>query len=190
MNCLRLKGMEGVEVTAQEVAEKLLGFLSEDQKEEAAQHGKLLRPNGNGSISIWFFNRLSARVYIKQIKYVSVPKRFVEDVKIDLPQDSLKTGPSFIRFHIRGLADVVKMRDLLLDIFETRREEAMGFQVGCCHLYLDCSDALECLNKNNFIRSNCLYKKNLEQGRIFYGKNRNLDRAVNSEVLPKAGCLF
>lgn len=45
---------------------------------------------------------------------------------------------------------------------------------GCCHLYEQCSDVGHCLQGIDYKRS-CSYAKNLDTGRIFYGKNRNID---------------
>lgn len=45
---------------------------------------------------------------------------------------------------------------------------------GCCHLYLECSDQKECVHPNPFHAYSCMYKKNLENGKVFYGKNRNV----------------
>lgn len=45
---------------------------------------------------------------------------------------------------------------------------------GCCHLYQECSDAKRCVSPEKMYATVCLYRKNLESGRIFYGKNRNV----------------
>ena len=44
---------------------------------------------------------------------------------------------------------------------------------GCCSHFRDCSDAKECLKPEKIDYENCAYKKNLESGKIFYGKNAN-----------------
>lgn len=44
---------------------------------------------------------------------------------------------------------------------------------GCCASYRACSDAGKCLISDRDYSVNCLYRKNLEAGRIFYGKNAN-----------------
>lgn len=46
---------------------------------------------------------------------------------------------------------------------------------GCCHMYKECSDSKKCLKEDKMSAKVCQYRKNLEQGRIFYGKNRNID---------------
>ena len=58
-------------------------------------------------------------------------------------------------------------------IFENHAP-AMTF--GCCGKYLECSDAKDCLQKyiDYEYAKGCSYRKNLESGRIFYGKNKNV----------------
>ncbi len=45
---------------------------------------------------------------------------------------------------------------------------------GCCSRYLECSDALKCLNPNKERARACQYLRNLYAGRVFYGRNRNV----------------
>lgn len=52
------------------------------------------------------------------------------------------------------------------------RESSDSF--GCCHLYMECSNAKKCLHVNKLYAKSCSYRKHLVQGRIFYGKNRNV----------------
>lgn len=42
---------------------------------------------------------------------------------------------------------------------------------GCCSRYSACSDAKACLIPHLDYSKNCIYRKSLEQGHIFYGKN-------------------
>lgn len=44
----------------------------------------------------------------------------------------------------------------------------------CCNDFLRCSDARRCLKLDNPDYRRCEYRKNLEAGRIFYGKNRTV----------------
>lgn len=46
---------------------------------------------------------------------------------------------------------------------------------GCCSRFIECSDAKECVHENKIYSMGCKYRKNLESGKIFYGKNRNID---------------
>lgn len=42
---------------------------------------------------------------------------------------------------------------------------------GCCHRYVECSDAKTCTAPDKLRAKGCYYRENLEKGRIFYGKN-------------------
>ncbi len=46
---------------------------------------------------------------------------------------------------------------------------------GCCSNFMECSDAKKCVHENKLYSTACTYRKNLENNRIFYGKNRNID---------------
>ena len=45
---------------------------------------------------------------------------------------------------------------------------------GCCSQFQECSDAKKCIHPNRMYSTACSYRCNLEAGRIFYGKNRNI----------------
>ena len=49
-----------------------------------------------------------------------------------------------------------------------------GSAFGCCDRYNECSDAKKCLHENRLYALGCAYFHNLREGRIFYGKNRNI----------------
>ena len=46
---------------------------------------------------------------------------------------------------------------------------------GCCSRYEKCSDAKKCIHPDPVFALGCAYRNNLDSGRIFYGKNRNID---------------
>lgn len=47
-------------------------------------------------------------------------------------------------------------------------------EFGCCNDFIACSDARMCLHQDDRFYNGCYYRKNLEAGRIFYGKNKNI----------------
>lgn len=54
-------------------------------------------------------------------------------------------------------------------------EKAVNFpQFGCCHNYVNCSNVLKCVHDDLIYATACMYRKNLENGKVFYGKNRNV----------------
>lgn len=46
---------------------------------------------------------------------------------------------------------------------------------GCCSSFEKCSDAKKCIHVNKLYSKACMYRGHLDEGRIFYGKNRNVD---------------
>ena len=61
---------------------------------------------------------------------------------------------------------------------------------GCCSSYRACSDAGQCVIADRDYSVNCLYRKNLEAGRIFYGKNANdFDAARYAELRQRVDAL-
>lgn len=50
---------------------------------------------------------------------------------------------------------------------------------SCCGRYLECSDNKRCMHENNLYAKGCYYRKNLESGKIFYGKNKTIHDQVS-----------
>ena len=68
------------------------------------------------------------------------------------------------------LKDLVKnIVKIGLDNYES------GSSFGCCSQFIKCSDEKKCVHENKLYSKGCQYRKNLDAGRIFYGKNRNVD---------------
>lgn len=63
--------------------------------------------------------------------------------------------------------------DMIRAVYEQKKSAVFGEHFGCCSDFERCSDARECLYKDDVAYKGCYYRKNLEEGRIFYGKNRN-----------------
>lgn len=60
-------------------------------------------------------------------------------------------------------------------IYCLKRYESKAARFGCCSSFIKCSDAKECVHENKLYGKACMYRNNLDAGRIFYGKNRNVD---------------
>ncbi len=45
---------------------------------------------------------------------------------------------------------------------------------GCCSQFMKCSDERKCVHENKIYSMGCKYRANLEMGKIFYGKNKNI----------------
>lgn len=72
------------------------------------------------------------------------------------------------------------LRALLRECFNRQNVEAFG----CCNDHVRCSDARHCLHEDDKFYLGCIYRNSLETGRIFYGKNRNIEDHVQVKEAP------
>ena len=119
--------------------------------------------------------RISVPTYnaIKAPKAETVKERWVE--KKD--ENGKKAGEKYlVRYDV-----LVRLgSDELLPYFERlMRYRLNNYKskeptYGCCHLYNECSDAKKCISADKIYATVCAYKKNLDSGKIFFGRNRNI----------------
>lgn len=83
------------------------------------------------------------------------------------------------KFPVRKASDFTP--DQLLAIMEDLKRKMQELfltlnveKFGCCNDFIACSDARMCLHQDDRFYNGCYYRKNLEAGRIFYGKNKNI----------------
>lgn len=60
-------------------------------------------------------------------------------------------------------------------IYRVKNYTSSASLFGCCDKFIECSDAKKCVHENKLYSTACMYRMNLDSGRIFYGKNRNID---------------
>ena len=78
-----------------------------------------------------------------------------------------------VQFNERDDSLVDYVRQLAYHGVKGYRTKETSF--GCCSKFEACSDARECLHVNRLYATACKYRYNLEGGKIFYGKNKNID---------------
>jgi len=77
------------------------------------------------------------------------------------------------RVSVKTLDDVLSLTKQLSIVFMLVLSGLGGENFGCCARYVQCSDEKKCVNPNFMMSLACAYKRNLEAGRVFYGKNKN-----------------
>lgn len=92
---------------------------------------------------------------------------------VELPQTKTDKENRVVRVRIsrysNELPEMVRMHTrYVIDNYESKAD---GF--ACCSKYEQCSDAGRCLHENLLYSRACGYRKKIEQGIIFYGKNKN-----------------
>ena len=122
--------------------------------------------------SLYFEKCLFFKVNTK-FTVISCNKRVYDTLEISPASTKLLKSPqNFIQCTFHTESEAIKAAELITDenvrIFEPTEH------FGCCGLYLKCSDAKKCLHPDIIRSKSCYYKKNLESGKIFYGKNANI----------------
>lgn len=140
----------------------------------APEYVKHLRvsENKDGSISVKAKNVMAMKVKLqKEPFYVEIrPKNagFFSGSIVVAHNDE------WSRISISGVDDVLGLKTQISSLYMRMLSEFGGESFGCCHRYVQCSDARKCIHPNLVLAFGCGYRKNLEAGRIFYGKNKNI----------------
>lgn len=67
-----------------------------------------------------------------------------------------------------------KLNEIAYEVFLFCLNFIQAESFGCCHLFTECSDAMKCITQYRDLYLGCYYRRNLESGKIFYGKNKNI----------------
>lgn len=128
--------------------------------------------NKDGSISIKAKNILFAKIKVtKSSSYIEVKQEYEES----FPGHKEEHAPDhWCRISINGIDEALRLAEPLSVVYMKILSGLGGESFGCCHRYVECSDALKCTNPDIMASLACMYKKNLDAGRVFYGKNKNI----------------
>ncbi len=111
-------------------------------------------------------------IYLREIQEGDLHLFLPEDAQL-LEQTAADRKSGTVKVRIRKdsprLAEYIR-RNMVYCI-EGYVSKAAGF--ACCSSFIRCSDAGKCVHENRLYSKACMYRGNLDQGRIFYGKNRN-----------------
>lgn len=113
-----------------------------------------------------------------RVPYISFKIRYIDWFKNNnIPYFQISSEKDFFRIELKYFEPILKspekydMNKLVEDMFFN----AINFEkFGCCYKYKECSDAKKCLHEDLLYSTGCLYRKNLENGKIFYGENKNV----------------
>ncbi len=138
----------------------------------------------SGILSIRANSNVCARIKLNQnTHYIEVKSNNIDLFKVHLATGTFQLtdinsqkeadNNNWARIVINTIDDVLLMSKPLSMIFVLVLTKA-GAGFGCCSRYMQCSDAKKCVHPDLFTSLACGYRRNLEDGRIFYGKNKNI----------------
>ena len=106
--------------------------------------------------------------------YISFNKKY-EDLFVKKGIAITNRKSKFIFISLEIFSPLSGYLDVLPEIFNQIFIDIFSFPVfGCCSKYMECSDVKHCLHEDMAYSTACQYRANLESGRIFYGKNKNI----------------
>lgn len=121
---------------------------------------------------------LFARIQIKGITpYISFKDKYEILFKAaEIPFYKIKSDAGFLRIDLNIFYNYLYERETLSPIMKSIFMDLFSFTpFGCCDRFKRCSDERKCIHSDLIYATACQYRKNLVAGRIFYGKNRNID---------------
>lgn len=131
--------------------------------------------SGSGGYStVSIVNFTAFRLHLRgKSHYISVPTVFSDLIPDNFPQKQLRSDTKYTRILIDAKHPIESYTDFLAKITgETINRYPKEW--SCCSRYMECSDAKACIHPDKTLALVCGYRKILNSGRVFYGKNRNI----------------
>ena len=145
----------------------------------------VVKTNKDQTISIKAKSVLCAKIKLTQIvRYIEIRAETAECFKDYINKENTqlltvneKTDEEkgdWLRIQIKTIEDVLALTKPICAVYMLAISEFGGESFGCCSRYLQCSNEKKCVQPDYFLSLACTYKRHLEEGKIFYGENRNV----------------
>ena len=123
--------------------------------------------------SLFLNKTLFAKVTVDFLQ-LSINKKLLETLPLTgfTSQADIKNPWNYVRLTFDNTENCRSALYAVTEYFSLNYTPSERF--GCCHRYIECSDAKECTLNDKFRARGCYYRENLEKGKIFYGKNANI----------------
>lgn len=106
--------------------------------------------------------------------YISLPILFSDLIPDGAPKKQTKSEEKYIRIIVDQEHPIESYTDFLVAVTGAAIDRLPKVW-DCCSRYMECSDAKACVHPDKVFALDCGYRKILNSGRVFYGKNRNID---------------
>lgn len=118
--------------------------------------------------SVLFDGSLAVRIKGGKHPYIELPAGGLE-----IPEGKKKKD-NYIRVKLEKLSDACAYATYIEDAMQ-RIIDGIPKEFSCCSRYMECSDSIQCLMPDKDMAMRCGYRKVLMSGKVFYGKNRNIE---------------
>lgn len=153
--------------------EKILPVLREAAGVVGGDSNAITIKHGKSYSSIWFGSLLAFRLCLRKSSYIEVPVDLKDMVAQLAPLSKQKrVSGDFWRVDLDAVS-VANNATALGDVIKATVDRTPK-EWDCCSRYMECSDAKTCVHPDKRAALLCGYRRILNSGRIFYGKNRNV----------------
>lgn len=127
-----------------------------------------------GSVYLFNDSNLFCRInFGAQPGYFSISSKYENFIPEGVDYKKQKSDPNYCRIYLDNPEDIEKFAEMLLQLLD-KQIDACPTDFACCSRFEACSDAKKCINPDPNMAIRCYYRKNLKQGKIFYGKNKTI----------------
>lgn len=127
-----------------------------------------------GYTAVKFANLTAFRLKIRgKQHYISIPLALEDLVPDGVPVRNNLADGKYRRILITDSHPLSSYKDFLVCVV-SETVNRYPKEWDCCSRYLECSDAKVCIHPDKAFALGCGYRRILNSGRIFYGKNRNI----------------
>lgn len=166
-----------VNLTEQSVYNILLDSLRSVVSQNNLNMDNLLLKEGKSYSSVWFDTQMIFRICCRNTKHyfgISDSLAVIADQMLPDTISRSSSNDGFTNFQFDFTVDgVLFFEECLTKILDTAID-SIPKQFDCCSRFEECSDAKRCTNPNPELALVCGYRKIMKQGRIFFGKDRNV----------------
>ena len=106
----------------------------------------------------------------KNKKSLEIPAECYKYVPPELADKVKKLGKDFIKVDVT-VSGYERFSPVLAQCLNKILSSA-STTFSCCSHYMECSDKMRCIHPDKEFASGCFYKRNLIQGKCFYGVNK------------------
>ena len=128
--------------------------------------------NNKDYCSLKAMSNLALRISYKKGRYLIEFKPKYSKYFLHFQIENKNDGYCCITF--QSVDEIASIASNLCSVAIDILSENCGESFGCCSRYLECSNEKKCIHPDKVFAISCEYRRNLENGKIFYGKNRNV----------------
>lgn len=147
--------------------------------EECSDTEKLqLIENNDNSISYKILKnnillKYSPRKKTEDLISIRIYEEIISDLELKISNIKIDSNLMYAKFNVSNIEDINKINEEIQFVFKKLFIDYIksNLSFGCCSRYIECSDSLKCVNPDIKLKLGCQYKTNLDNKRIFYGKN-------------------